>query len=124
MRRRVVALLVAFVVAGAPAALEACHVACAMSTDAASQSKSGASEHSCHHQTDAHRGSAVAAVHVCGHADAPPSAATGQVSPLAPALIAMVPPVWWAFVVDRSVPIHVERVSAKGILQTITQLRV
>jgi hypothetical protein len=67
MTRRVVTLVLAFVVAAAPSALVACELACATHHTAPGD----APAHTCH-ETPLARASIVSAgVHICGHGDAP-----------------------------------------------------
>lgn len=71
MIRRVSALMLALMVASAPAALTACELMCA-----AADTGREASTHSCHSQPSGApiSVSIVSGVHVCGHGDALPAA--------------------------------------------------
>lgn len=71
MVRRVDALLIVLMVAGAPGALMACEIACA-SHD---RQLSGAETHSCHEVQRSRAASVVSGVHICGHESEMPEAA-------------------------------------------------
>lgn len=86
MRQRVAALVIALMVAGAPAALIACELLCA--------APDGQPSHACENGQPAGTTSVTGAVHACGHDDALPEASgmvTPQSSPVAMVVAVMSP---------------------------------
>jgi hypothetical protein len=72
MVRRIMSVIVAFVLTGAPVATIACEAACAARGSA---SAAAGEHHSCHHEPPAGQGSTIGAgAHACGHTDDVPSA--------------------------------------------------
>ena len=85
MARRLQAFVFALVITTGPAAILACELMCMGQDDSR-----GAQTHACHPVNPAHTGSAVNAVHACGHADALP-VALGKMTahgPASPAIAA------------------------------------
>lgn len=91
VHRRLVAFLIALIVAAAPQMVLGCELACAGS-DRAREGSTPA--HSCHHESNAETSSTTqmsATAHACGHADDLPSATnTDQALAAAPALVPVV----------------------------------
>lgn len=91
VHRRMVAFVVAMIVAAAPQLVLGCELACA---GAAMSHEASAPAHSCHHEASADTSSTAqvgATAHACGHADDLPSATnTGQAFAAAPALVPVV----------------------------------
>lgn len=92
MSRRLGALLLVLVVAGAPAALTACEIVCAARDSHAAADGSGSAAHSCHGTRPSDGPLIGTGVQICGHDEELPAAAAAQTAPPLVAAVAILTP--------------------------------